>query len=263
MECKNCFLTLQTHHNFCPHCGAKVIRKRLTIKALFSHFSEQFLNYDNKFLQTFIGLFKQPEAVIGCYVNGTRKKYVNVISYFAIALTLSGFQMFIFNKFFPELMNIDFLTQSGTEEFQKENMNFVQEYQSIIYMLIVPVYALVSKIVFFDFKQFNYTEHLVLNMYLAAHLSIVSTILVLTTSLFGFNFNMVGLFLIPLQILFSAYCFKRVFDLNIKTILLKTIFFVLILTILFVIFSVLTAIMMYYNGTLDKINAAKKAATGS
>lgn len=61
MACKNCNTELTTDSEYCYHCGAKVIRNRLTIKNLFEHFSEQFLNYDNKFLQTFILLFKKPE----------------------------------------------------------------------------------------------------------------------------------------------------------------------------------------------------------
>ncbi len=98
MDCKNCHTNLKDTDDFCNTCGAKVVRNRLTIRNLFAHFSEQFLNYDNKFLQTFIHLFTKPEAVIGCYINGTRKKYVNVISYFAIAITISGLQMYILNK---------------------------------------------------------------------------------------------------------------------------------------------------------------------
>lgn len=260
MACKNCTSNLQTHHNYCPECGAKVIRNRLTLKALFSHFSEQFLNYDNKFFQTFKNIFIKPEKVIGSYIDGTRKKYVNVISYFAIALTLSGFQLFVVNKFFPELMNVDFMAQEGAEEFQQQNMNFAQEYQSIIFMLSVPLYALVSKIVFFNYKQYNYTEHLVINMYLTAHLSIVFSFVFLITSLFGINYGIVGFLSIPLQILFSAYCFKRIFKLGYTSIFLKTFLFLLILLMLFILLSISMGIMMYYDGTMQELIDAQKAA---
>ncbi len=258
--CKNCNKDLNSENNFCDFCGAKVIKNRLTLKNLFEHFSETFLNYDNKLLQTFITLFTKPETVIKGYIQGTRKKYVDVISYFAIGLTLSGFQMFVLNKFFPELMNVDFLTQKGAEDFQQKNMNFVQEYQSVIYMLIVPVYAVISKIIFFDYKKYNYTEHLVINMYLAAHLSIVSSILIIIVSLFGINFGIIGILLTFLQILFSTYCFKRIFNLSIKQILLKAILFLLITGVLFIIFIVLASIVMYYDGTLNAIIEAKKSA---
>lgn len=64
MDCKNCNTPLVENQNFCPVCGGKVIRNRLTIRNLFEHFSATFLNYDNKFLQTFICLFTKPEEII-------------------------------------------------------------------------------------------------------------------------------------------------------------------------------------------------------
>ena len=63
MACENCETPLTTESDFCNHCGAKVIRNRLTLKNLFAHFGEQFLNYNNKFIQTIIYLFKKPEDV--------------------------------------------------------------------------------------------------------------------------------------------------------------------------------------------------------
>ena len=81
MHCKNCNTALTKTQNYCFECGAKVIRNRLTIKNLLAHFSEQFLNYDNNFLKTFLHLFTKPEVVIGGYIDGTRKKHVNVIPY--------------------------------------------------------------------------------------------------------------------------------------------------------------------------------------
>ena len=96
MNCKNCNTSLIEGNDFCGFCGAKVIRNRLTIKNLLAHFSEQFLNYDNQFLKTFLHLFTKPEVVIGGYIDGTRKKHVNVISYFAIALTLFRITTFYF-----------------------------------------------------------------------------------------------------------------------------------------------------------------------
>ena len=99
MECKNCLLSLQENDNYCPDCGAKVIRNRLTLKNLFEHFSETFLNYDNTFIQTVVNLIKQPKDVIGNYISGTRKKYIDPISFLAICLTFSGFYLFILRNY--------------------------------------------------------------------------------------------------------------------------------------------------------------------
>ena len=115
MNCKNCNKSLTSQNNYCDTCGAKVIRNRLTLKHLFSDFIETYLNYDNKFLQTVINLFKKPEDVIGSYIDGTRKKYVNVISFFAIAITFAGIEYFIVNKFYPSFLDVSNLAKSGME----------------------------------------------------------------------------------------------------------------------------------------------------
>jgi hypothetical protein len=107
MNCKNCHTELISDSDFCNRCGSKVIRNRLTFKNLFEHFSDTFFNYDNKLLRTFIDLFIRPEVVIGGYIDGIRKRYVNPISYFGLAITFSGLYLLILNKFYPEAL--DFL----------------------------------------------------------------------------------------------------------------------------------------------------------
>ena len=79
MNCKNCNNNLRDSQRFCDECGAKVIQNRLKPKVLAQQVNEQFLCVDNKFLRTFIDLFRTPEAVIIGYINGTRKKYIDVV----------------------------------------------------------------------------------------------------------------------------------------------------------------------------------------
>lgn len=264
MQCKNCKSALNSESAYCYNCGGKVVRNRLTIKNLFEHFTETFLNYDNKFLQTLITLFTKPEVVIENYINGTRKRHVNVISYFAIALTISGLQLFILNKFYPEILDLSSIASNGTEEFQKKNLDFMLEYQSIVMMLYVPLYALMSKIVFFNHKKFNYTEHLVIFMYILAQTSIISAVFTVFAAIFGLTLGTIAfIFSLPFQILYSAYCLKRLFKLNFKTILLKTIFFLLLLILVFIAFSILMAVIMYFNGDFEQMREAKKAASGT
>ena len=126
--CKNCKSELEETATYCTRCGGKIIRKRLTIRNLFEHVSETFFNYDNKLLRTLISLFTKPEDVIGGYINGVRKKYVNPISYFALALSVSGLYLFIVNKFFPETLDFSVFAYEGQEELQNKNASFVQEY---------------------------------------------------------------------------------------------------------------------------------------
>ncbi|WP_406683179.1 DUF3667 domain-containing protein [Seonamhaeicola sp. MEBiC1930] len=262
MNCKNCHTELKAESDFCHNCGGKVIRNRLTIKNLLSHFGETFLNYDNKFLQTFITLFKKPEEVIETYITGTRKKYVNVISYFAIAITISGLYLFILKKFFPETIDYSFMVAPGQEEFQKDYMSFIQEYMSLVMMLYVPVYALMARLSFIGINKFNYTELLVIFLYLQGQMSITTAILGTILAFFGISQGIASFIFIPLMIIFCAFCLKRLYKINLANLLLRTLLFFAILGVVFVITSILMAIKMYFDGTFEQMMEAKKAASG-
>ncbi|MCF7568510.1 hypothetical protein L3X37_09050 [Sabulilitoribacter arenilitoris] len=49
MNCRNCNNTLRTDFSFCPDCGSKIIRNRLTPKSLTYDFLERYFNLDNTF----------------------------------------------------------------------------------------------------------------------------------------------------------------------------------------------------------------------
>lgn len=235
MNCKNCHTPLSSEDMYCNTCGAKVIRNKLTLKNLFSDFIETYLNYDNKFIQTFINLFKKPEDVIGNYIDGTRKKYVNVISYFTIAITFTGLEYFIVNRFFPDFLDLSYLSQKGLEQLSNSILHNVQENQSFVLMLFVPLYAFMAKLVFLNIKKFNYTEHLVIFMYIIAQLNIIGSLVLITTAYFELKIGMVSPLILIFQILYSAFCLKRLYNLSITGIVLRTLLFLVILLIVYII----------------------------
>ena len=84
MDCKNCNTSIIEGNDFCGFCGAKLIRNRLSIKNLVIHITEQFFNYDNKFLKPFTEIIKNPKDVIDGYIKGTRKKKLTQLVFFYI-----------------------------------------------------------------------------------------------------------------------------------------------------------------------------------
>lgn len=244
MNCKNCEILLKADDDYCKNCGAKVIRNRLTLKNLLQHFGETFFNYDNKFLKTFLHLFTKPENVIGSYIDGTRKKYVNAISYFAIAITLSGLQLFLINKFFPDAMDYSAISQEGTEEFNKKFYKFTQEYQTLIMMFYIPFYALLSKIVFYNHKKYNYTEHLVIFLYAQAQVSIFGFFFLLTLLVAKVSMIIASFIYLFLMFVYMGYVLKRMHNLDLFDFIIKTLIFVLILIMLVIIPSI--AFGVYY-----------------
>ena len=147
MNCKNCDNTLRTDYSFCPDCGAKVIRNRITVKNLWYDAVERFFNIDNTFLITFKNLFTNPDKVIVGYINGVRKKYLNPISYFTIAVMLGGLVLFLNKQFFPEAMDYQFSSMNMEEmsdsdkigiELTKKVQDYLLEYQNLFYVLMLP-----------------------------------------------------------------------------------------------------------------------------
>lgn len=259
MNCRNCHTLLSSECDFCNSCGAKVIRNRLTIGNLFQHFSEQFLNYDNRFFQTFIKLFKQPEDVIGSYINGTRKKYVNPVSYFAIAITLIGLQMFVMKKYFPEGIDVSSLTFQENVDETNTMMKNIMEYQSLLFMINIPIYSFISTIVFYTLRKYNYTEHLVVFLYTVSQTTFTLLIPQLILMALGKTIGDLSPIFVALQILYTGYCFKRIFDLSYKGIILRSLFFVVVFIIAFIIFIILFTLMsvLYYGGFEEFVKSQK------
>ena len=262
MNCKNCHTELHEQDDYCRNCGGKVIRNRLTLRNLFEHLSETFFNYDNTLLRTFIQLFKEPEDVIVGYINGTRKKYVNVISYFALAITLSGLQIYVLQKFQSDLTFYDTSTEIGKSQqavFEK-TYKFTSDYQSLVMMLYIPIYALIARLTFLGIKKFNYTELIVIFLYSQAQVSICMAALTLIIVPFNIiSVQVLGLITMPIMFFYYAYCLKRVFGLNISQMLLRTLIFLGIMGVLIVFMGIVSAIYMYSSGALDGMIEAKKA----
>ncbi|WP_458629038.1 DUF3667 domain-containing protein [Winogradskyella sp. PC D3.3] len=221
MHCKNCHNTLRNTQKFCDECGAKIIQNRLKPKVLAQQVNEQFLCVDNKFLLTFIDLLKKPEAVIIGYINGTRKKYIDVLQYFAISITLVGFQVFLMSTFFKESMDFGsgfiegFNASSGKTEnpFKDIDFNSFNNYQGLIYILTVPFSALGSWLAYYitGDKSYNFTEHIVINLYYSAQVIIITALLTILFLICGLNYFVISSIIYIPTFMYLFYVLKRIF----------------------------------------------------
>ena len=236
---------------------------RLNWRNLTEDFVDRFLNVENNFLKTFIGLFKRPEDVIGGYIDGMRKRYLSAFSYFAISLTIVGLYTFVFRKWFltDDMFRDSFMISADanltkesvddTVENTKQIMNWIFEYQSILTFLNIPFYAIISKFVFWNYRKYNFIEHVVIYLYVYSHTQIIASI--------------VGIFFLwsnPIQMILSfvlmfvyvgytAYVLKRLFDLTLEKIILKTILFGVIFVVFGGIFFGLGGWLFYKLGAFD------------
>ena len=260
MNCKNCNNTLKETQKYCDECGAKVIQNRLTPKVLIHQINEEFWTFDNKFLMTFINLIRKPERVIEGYIKGIRKRFIGVIPYYAISLTVLGFQLFILKNFFPEYLEVQ--NQAMTEGFMmgsngkgKEFLdnitlvaNKLNDYQGVLFSLFMPFLAIGTWIVYLDKQNYNYTEHLVINLYTNSQLIFFNFVLYIGfASVASVGFVTVSLISLPITVLYGAFIFKRLYQSSYLNALVRY-FGALILymiTFLIIMFIVMIAIILY------------------
>ena len=255
--CKNCGHTLLLDQRFCQNCGSKRMYNRLNWRNLFEDFVERFLNIENHFLKTFIGLFKKPEDVIVGYINGLRKRYIPAFSYFAIAITLSGFYSFVLRQWFMDtyLKAQAFGNTSGNTEFQmdftKELLNNVMEYQAVISFVYVPVLALISLLVFWNYKSYNYVEHIVIHLYLYSQVLMVSSIVQILFLWSPVISSVLNLIVSLSSFIYGAYVLKKVYRIDTASIILQTLLFFVVGGFIFMVLIIVAGFIFFKLGMLD------------
>ncbi|WP_178983686.1 DUF3667 domain-containing protein [Winogradskyella helgolandensis] len=258
MNCKNCNNTLKESQKFCDECGAKIIQNRLKPKVLAQQVNAQFISIDNKFLRTFIDLFKQPETVIIGYIDGTRKKYIDVLQYFAISLTLAGIQVFLITTFFKEALTFspEFITtienmpEQDINPMASFNPDIFTKYQGLIYILGVPVSALATWLVYYLFgnKRFNFTEHLVLNLYYSAQIIIITAVFSILFLVTGMNYLIVSSLLGLPTFIYLAYILKKIFKEDFWNTIAKFLIVMAFYVVIYFIIILIAAIVLFFSG---------------
>jgi hypothetical protein len=116
---------------------------------------------------------KRPDDIIKGYIIGTRKKNIDAVNFITLAITISGLQFFILNKFFPNVMEFPENLYSDND-MGTSIMNSIFEYYSFMYVILIPLYGMLSKIVFNNIKKYNYVEHIVIYTISSIHNAIYS-----------------------------------------------------------------------------------------
>ncbi|WPY97997.1 DUF3667 domain-containing protein [Christiangramia sp. OXR-203] len=238
-HCKNCNFAISEEQNYCSNCGAKIMRDKLSVPYLFREFFESFWSIDsNKPVLTFVDLFRRPVNVIQGYIEGLRKKYINPYGYFTIALTLTGLYTYVNLKYFPEYLEGGGLeVNTGERDITKEVTTMILEHMNLITFLFIPVITLFSRLVFLKNKKYNLAEHLIVHLYAYSHISIVFAILILLSFSNQSLFAIMNYVSLPFYVIYYGYIFKKMYDLSLWKIILKSLLFLLLLLLVFLIVS--------------------------
>ncbi len=258
MNCKNCKSELNENDNFCNECGAKVIKERITVKSLLSHLLIS-LGWDSNFFITLRYLLSKPQTIIKEYINGTRKKYTNPFTFFAISLAVS---LFVFNQYSEQfilmstttniqqtskLENVSTSITSNNEkgleifgfknqaEFQKSIAEFQLKYYNLISFLYLPLFTLIAFFVFR--KPYNYGEHLVINTYFSGITTFFGVLCFIFSLITKFN---ILFYAIIFTFIYYSYAYKKIYELNFGKLLLKILKFIGILLLVIIIVGIIS-----------------------
>jgi len=235
-NCKNCDSPLAPKAEYCVRCGAQVIGESFSFKFLKDDFSDRFLEIDNNILlRTIKDMFRKPEQVIGGYLSGVRKRHIRLSNYIAIAITLSGLTIFILQNF-PEALDISWMIDPNNPAF-KDNPFLTEgekpqidtrylEYQGLLFILMIPLYALLSKLTFYNQKAYSYLKHMVIVGYTQAQLSIFLFAPTIILLLLGYNYMKISNWLMLFMFLYSCFVYKRLFKLSLGQIIGRTLLFI-------------------------------------
>jgi len=258
-NCKNCDSQLAPGAEFCMRCGAQIIEEEFTFKYLKDDFTERFLQIDNNLLlRTVIDMFRRPEVVIKGYIDGVRKRHLKLSNYIAISIALSGLLIFAVQKYFPEAMDISWMIDTNSESF-KNNPMFKQgekpeidtwflEYQGILFILMVPLYAVLSKITFYNQKQYSYLKHIVLVGYSQAQLGVVLFLPSLIALFFGYNYLKMSYWMMLIMFLYNCYLYKRIFSLSFGQIIGRALLFIALLIGVFILYMIAVVAFVIVTG---------------
>jgi hypothetical protein len=251
MTCKNCENPLRTDYVYCPSCGAKITQVRLTFKGLFTDILERFFDFDNSFYRTVIQLTVRPELVIGSYVDGVRRRFLNPMTYLGFALGISGFLYFVMQKYGMDAIDLDILGTGTSSPVQEKVMDFTLEYNNFIYLTFIPLIA-ISGILSFNSRGYNLPEHLVSAIYTLAHLAIITfpfsllVMLVIPEYYMGYS-----LFTFIIMFLYSAFVLIRLHPYSKGIVVVRTGLFLILFLVGYFAVSIGIHILLLLTGVLE------------
>jgi hypothetical protein len=251
MECKNCNYSLRTDYLYCPACGAKVIRNRITVKNIAYDISERFFNLDNTFIKTFWHLFTKPHVVIGGYIDGIRKKYMNPISYITIALTLSGILLFFLRKYFKDIIEWNSISNGQNDVANSKIMELMFDYNSFIFLLYIPILAIASYLAI-NKGKYNLPEYFVTFIYILAQYSILSFPISIGVLLISpEQYLTIGLPLVFFIFFYSVYVLQKMNTYKIKHLIPRSMLYSFLTFVGFIGLIIVFVIVLFVTGVLS------------
>ncbi len=178
-SCKNCSSAITA--NFCGNCGQRRYR-RINRSYLAEEVQYSFIHMNKGFWHSVKKIFLNPGRSAREFIDGNRVNYYKPLT---LAFLLSGIAAFLaFQIIGLTDSMIQVMSDSKpTSPFQKDLLIFTTKYNSLLWLLMIPFFALISKLAFRKWGH-NYYEHIVMNAFIASFYMIVCITIIYPVLLF-------------------------------------------------------------------------------
>lgn len=172
-NCPNCNQLIT--ENFCANCGQKKY-KRIDKKYIWEEIQYTVLHTNKGFLYSIKNIIKNPGTTAREFIDGNRINHYKPI---LLAFVISGIATFISFKIIglKELMIEYYSKQHLNSQFMNDYTTFLSSYNSIIMLLLIPFFALITKLSFRKWGH-NYYEHVVMNAYILTFYTIINIVII-------------------------------------------------------------------------------------
>lgn len=172
VACPNCGRELE--HNFCPACGQMKYR-RINRNYIVAEI-RNVLATTGGFFYTIRKLLRNPGNTAREFIDGHRISHYRPLY---LAFVLSGFEALVAYKIVGvnEIIQTHYAEMHMTSEFGHDFTIFFSNYHSFLMILLLPIFALSTKLAFRK-SGHNYYEHIVMNAYILSLYTLIGIIFV-------------------------------------------------------------------------------------
>ncbi|MDB5196692.1 MAG: hypothetical protein JWP88_1063 [Flaviaesturariibacter sp.] len=188
-NCPNCEATLQPAFDYCPACGQGTHLHRINGKHLAHELLHFFTHADKGIFLLIKELAVRPGVVAREYIAGRRKKYFNPLNFFFIViglfvLTITSFHTFQRpSNFSAQREGVQRISDITTRtrilaklDRAEEATGFMERYANLVTIVVTPLVAFIF-LLFYP-RPYNFSEHLIANLYLAGFVGVVFIIVI-------------------------------------------------------------------------------------
>lgn len=245
--------------NFCSNCGQKRF-KRIDKKYVLDEIQYVLIHTNKGFLYSAKNIIKSPGKTANNFITGDR---VNHYKPLLLVFLLSSLATFLGYKVLNmgQVMSESFANQHMNSAFMNDVMTLLSSYTAFIYLLLIPLFALCTKLAFSNWGQ-NYYEHIIMNSYIVSFYMLFSIIIVYPILYFFktdtetfLQISMVSLVSIPLIII---WFFKHFYpDRSLNTIIWRSLLSIILVFVAYFIFIMIATVGGFIYGAIKGPEALK------